>query len=497
VTDRESSDYKEPAPPQDAAQGEAPETHPDAPSPIPPPWERQQPPAQPQRPSPAGSYQGQPGPAERSAQVHATHRTEAQHERTNRPPPPSDDNTMVWPRREFQPPPVLREEDAPGGWGDRGAPPRQGRPPRPGAETTGPQRPVEPQPSQWAEGPQRGDVVPARQPESPRWAPAVQGDDLSVGAANWSYVDSIRTSELVRARKTPPGRGWRRLVFKATGGLVNPGQSPAERRQADLEAKIRSLLRGRYKIAVVGKGGTGKSTIAACIGSIYAQLRQDDRVVAIDADTAFGKLGSRIDPNVAGSYWELASDQYLHSFADVRSRVGSNASGLFVLAGEAATARRRTIDPAIYREATTRLDNHFTISIVDCGTQMDHDVTKEVLRDVDALIVVSSPWVDGASAAGQAMEWLANIGYTGLLHRTVVVLNDSDGHADKRTRTLLKEQFGSRGQVVIEMPYDPHLRPGGVIDVDNELNNTTRRRLFEIAAAIAEHFPATTEGPRR
>jgi hypothetical protein len=36
--------------------------------------------------------------------------------------------------------------------------------------------------------------------------------------------------------------------------------------------------------------------------------------------------------------------------------------------------------------------------------------------------------------AGQTMEWLANHGFTGLLHRTVVVLNDSDRHADRRTR---------------------------------------------------------------
>ena len=41
-------------------------------------------------------------------------------------------------------------------------------------------------------------------------------------------------------------------------------------------------------------------------------------------------------PEGAGSYWELASDQYLDTFADVRSRVGNNAAGLFVLA-----ARRR------------------------------------------------------------------------------------------------------------------------------------------------------------
>jgi MinD-like ATPase involved in chromosome partitioning or flagellar assembly len=285
-------------------------------------------------------------------------------------------------------------------------------------------------------------------------------------------------------------------VHRATFGLINPGQSPDELRLAELETKIRSLLRGHYKIGVLGKGGVGKTTLAASVGSILAELRQDDRVVAIDADTSFGKLGSRVDPQAAGSYWELAADDYLDSFADVRSRVGNNSAGLFVLAGEASTARRRVLDPAIYREAAARLDRHFTISIIDCGSTMDSSVTQEVLRDLDALIVVSSPWVDGAAAAGQTMEWLANRGLTGLLHRTVVVLNDSDGHADKRTRTILQQQFASRGQVVIEVPFDSHLRPGGVIDVGTEVSPKTRRKLVEIAAAIAEHFAATTDAPR-
>jgi MinD-like ATPase involved in chromosome partitioning or flagellar assembly len=309
-------------------------------------------------------------------------------------------------------------------------------------------------------------------------------------------VDSIRSSELVPTRKPPPGRGWRRAVYKATFGLVNLGQSPEELRQAALEGKIRSLLRGHYKIGVLGKGGVGKTTIAASVGSIFAELRQDDRVVAVDADTAFGKLGSRVDPHAAGSYWELAADDHLDTFADVRSRVGNNSAGLFVLAGESATARRRVLDPAIYREATARLDRHFTISIIDCGSTMDSSIMQEVLRDLDALMVVSSPWVDGAAAAGQTMEWLANRGLTGLLHRTVVVLNDSDGHADKRTRNILVQQFASRGQVVIEVPFDSHLRPGGVIDVSTEMAPTTRRRFLDIAAAIAEHFAATTDSPR-
>ena len=87
-----------------------------------------------------------------------------------------------------------------------------------------------------------------------------------------------------------------------------------------------------------------------------------------------------------------------------------------------------------WREATSRLDRYFTISIVDCSSTMDSPVTQEVLRDLDALIVVSSPWVDGAAAAGQTMDWLAARGLTGLLQRTVIVLNDSDARSDGRVR---------------------------------------------------------------
>jgi MinD-like ATPase involved in chromosome partitioning or flagellar assembly len=364
--------------------------------------------------------------------------------------------------------------------------PRPGKPPpRPG---TFPPRPGPP----WQQPP-----APPQQPLG-GWPGDYPGFNHAQGsAANRKYVDSIRSSELVPTRRIPPGRGWRKVLYIASFNLVNLGQSPDERYQGELETKIRSPFRGTYKIGVLGKGGVGKSTISASVGSVFAELRQDDRVVAIDADTGFGKLASRIDPAASGSYWELAADGELFTFSDIRSRVGNNKSGLFVLPGEAATARRRILDADIYRKASTKLDQHFTLSVVDCGSTPDSPVTREVLADVDGLIVVSSTWYDGASAAGQTLEWLANSGYTGLLDRTVVVINDSDGRAPKPYRALLVERcFGGRGQKVIEMPFDEHLRPGGVIDVREELNRLTRRRLMELAAACAEHFAATAERPR-
>jgi hypothetical protein len=80
-------------------------------------------------------------------------------------------------------------------------------------------------------------------------------------------------------------------LFKSTFGLINLGPSRDELYEAQLVARARVLLRGHFKIGVLGKGGVGKTSVAVSPCSLLAELRQEDRVVAIDADTAFGKLG--------------------------------------------------------------------------------------------------------------------------------------------------------------------------------------------------------------
>jgi MinD-like ATPase involved in chromosome partitioning or flagellar assembly len=319
---------------------------------------------------------------------------------------------------------------------------------------------------------------PASAQPAPPWAP-------------WDDLAPLRTRPALRANQ-----GWRHFVELITFGLVRPGPSAAQREEAQFEAAIRTVLHGNHKVGVLGKGGVGKTSVAASVGSIFAELRKQDRIVAIDADTAFGRLSSRIDPATTGSFWELTADKNLRSFTDVMARLGRNAAGLHVLGGEPASGLRRVLDPAIYREAALRLDRHFAISIIDCGSTMDAPVTQEVLRDLDALIVVSSPWADGASAAAKIMEWLSAHDLRGLLQRTVVVLNDSDGHADKRTRSLLAREFVDHGQPVVEVPFDPHLRPGGVIDVNNEMDPATRRRFLQVAATIVGYFASRPDDLR-
>ncbi len=321
--------------------------------------------------------------------------------------------------------------------------------------------------------------------EPSQWSP---GLDPSLEPRAGDVFAELMASRSVPKGKTAPKRGWRRSIYACTFGLVNPGPSSDEHREALLEAAIGTRLAGRYKVGAVGKGGVGKTTIAACLGSIFAEMRRADRVVAVDADTGFGKLGARIDP-AGGSYWELTATEHGGSFVDTRSHLGCNTAGLFVLAGEeSGSGRRSVLTPALYRRAVARLDRHFTISVIDCGSALDLPVTREVLRDLDAMVIVASPRVDGASAALQKLEWLDANSMTDLLDHAVIVINDSDGHADKRTRDEWRRQLSSHGWPVFEVPFDPHLRTGCVINVPDQLAATTRQSFIEIAAALGERF---------
>ncbi|MCV7438314.1 MinD/ParA family ATP-binding protein [Mycobacterium seoulense] len=364
--------------------------------------------------------------------------------------------------------------------GQRAAP----RPPSAFPPPAPPQRP--PAPQQRPPAPSQ----PAPPPAFPRPPAMSTPQEVSAAAAAAPPATLAAAPPATTGLDVMPDRGWRRMLRRMTFGLVKLGPSPAQQREAQFEAAIRTRLVGNYKVGVLGKGGVGKTSVAASVGSLFAELRRQDHVVAIDADTAFGRLSSRIDPGASGSFWELTADKNLQSFSDVVARVGRNSAGLHVLGGEPASGPRRVLDPAIYREAALRLDRHFAISVIDCGSTMDAPVTQEALRDLDALIVVSSPWADGANAAARTLEWLADQGFTSLLQNSVVVLNDSDGHADKRTRALLAREFIDHGRPVIEVPFDPHLRPGGVIDVSHEMASATRRKFLEVTATIAGYFAA-------
>jgi MinD-like ATPase involved in chromosome partitioning or flagellar assembly len=70
----------------------------------------------------------------------------------------------------------------------------------------------------------------------------------------------------------------------------------------------------------------------------------------------------------------------------------------------------------------------------------------------------------------------------------MVILNDIRGDNDRDAELYLTEKFSQSGATVEYMPNDPHLAAGGIIDIQTELRKSSRLRLFEIAAALADKY---------
>ncbi|MCW2933624.1 MAG: ATPase involved in chromosome partitioning-like protein, partial [Actinomycetia bacterium] len=92
--------------------------------------------------------------------------------------------------------------------------------------------------------------------------------DLDLGPVAGPVVaetsDVLTAEWLLHGRRAQPAAGWRRTVYRATGGLVKVGESAANLRRQDLINRVRTpVTGGHHRVAVMSlKGGVGKTTVA-------------------------------------------------------------------------------------------------------------------------------------------------------------------------------------------------------------------------------------------
>lgn len=355
-----------------------------------------------------------------------------------------------------------------------------------------------PRPQQPAGAPDYG-PTPSSEPASNLSGPRPPAWDWgSTSGGGEVRSEQISASELVAPRKIVPSRGWRKWLYYGTFKLINPGESPDEQLLRNLNETVAGNLRGTYSVVVLGgKGGVGKTTTTAAVGSIFASLR-NDKTVAIDANPdRASNLADRIDPSATSSYKEVLADQDLIRYSDIRAHVGQNKpAGLDVL-GNRYQADRPPLTAQIYIDTHSRLERFYSVLISDSGTDVDHPVIPGLMNQSDALIMVASTATDGAKGAAELMDWAYEANYHGLLQRTVVVINDVRGEQSKSKRKLVEslvEKFSRwvGPQRVFVVPFDPHIASGDVIDI-KQLRPETERRFLEIAAKVASGFNSSED----
>lgn len=397
-------------------------------------------------------------------------------------------------RTEFISRDVLREATArsatpPPGWAAQGGAPRPPGCPRPTPPPGWPPRPQLAQPPA-APGPPSG-------PRPPQWGDWGAQNGGSGGAE--LRGEQFSAAELNVPRKIPSSHGWRKWLYHGSFKLINTGESPDEQLLRNLNATVAGHLRGTYSIVVLGgKGGVGKTTTTAAVGSTFASLRTD-KTIAMDANPdRASNLADRIDPSATDSYKDVLSDPNLQRYSDIRSHVGLNEAGLDVL-GNRYQSDRQPLTAQTYLDTHDRLQRFYSVLISDSGTDVDHPVIPGLMDRADALIMVASTAPDGAKGAAELMDWAYEAGYHRLLGRTVVVINDVRGENGRGHRKLvdsLVEKFSRwvGPQRVFVVPFDPHIASAGVIKL-NELRPATRRCYLEVTAKVATGFNSSEDRP--
>ncbi len=300
--------------------------------------------------------------------------------------------------------------------------------------------------------------------------------------------DSLTTESLLHGKRAALGSGWRRSVYRATGGLLRFGESTVEMRHRDLINRVRTpVAGGHHRVAVLSlKGGVGKTTTAVGLGATLATLR-GDRVIAIDANPDRGTLSDKVRLETAATVRDLLNERdQVSRYADVRAFTSQASSRLEVLASDRDPGVSVAFGADDYGDAARVLEHFYSICITDCGTGLLHSAMSGVLRLADQIILVSSPSVDGARSASATLDWLEAHNCGDLVRDGVVVLSairpKSKSNVDL---DRLEHHFAARCRAVARIPYDPHLEEGAEIELEL-LSSETAESYLALAAVVGD-----------
>lgn len=302
---------------------------------------------------------------------------------------------------------------------------------------------------------------------------------------------------MLRPTARPPARGWRRALFTATGGEVNVGPGPAERRELDLLSRVRTPVRGSRRIVVISrKGGAGKTTTTLMLGHTLAAHR-GDRVVALDANPDAGSLAHRMRRETERTVTDLLGErEWISRYADMRGFTSQAPdTRLEVVASDDDPRISEALGEEDYRRAIGVLDRHYNLVLVDTGTGILDSAIQGILGEADQLVVVMPPALDGARVAAMTLDWLDEHGHGDLVHGAVAAVNAVHGPGQLEIRRV-EEHFAARCRSVVRIPWDPVLQAGAHTAL-SDLRAATREAYLELAGAVAESFGVERERGRR
>jgi MinD-like ATPase involved in chromosome partitioning or flagellar assembly len=162
-------------------------------------------------------------------------------------------------------------------------------------------------------------------------------------------------------------------------------------------------------IAMVSpKGGVGKTTITALLGTLFSQLRRDP-TVAVDTNPDFGSLGRVLTPDQSWYVDDLAAlvaeDDEL-SLTALDSHLGRAVHGLLVVPAPTDPDRMAALDEDAYARVIARLKDFFSLILLDCGTGLQDPASAAAIAAADQVVLLTDAQPATASLVAESAELL-------------------------------------------------------------------------------------------
>ncbi|MFD4664191.1 MinD/ParA family ATP-binding protein [Streptomyces halstedii] len=346
----------------------------------------------------------------------------------------------------------------------------------------GPDRPAEPSPgappSAVAPGP--GAPVAADRPGPVEQTPAHRAPAAPPRTAPGSRA--VVDEELAAAvRKARHGE---HLAARTVRAIRRTVSSSAAREVAELTGTAELLQQpvttGRQIAVTSIRGGAGKSTVAALLGTAYAHYRQDP-VLLVEADPALGslpiRLGARSLRWTTGDMAGIVEPQM--SLLDITGYLVQLPENAWLLPGSQGQIGAM-LDVQAYERVMVSLRRYFGVTVVDCET-LPAEVARVALTASQARVLATPATLDGLTSTYNVLQWMRGLPRY-VIEGTVVVLTEQ---VPRPGVDLVRaaRKLTTTGAAVHVLPHDAHLAAGGTIRTEL-LAHPTRRAATRLAADV-------------
>ncbi|MCL2142778.1 MAG: AAA family ATPase [Methanomassiliicoccaceae archaeon] len=218
-------------------------------------------------------------------------------------------------------------------------------------------------------------------------------------------------------------------------------------------------------IALAGKGGVGKSSIAS---QLILQLSKKDVVLAVDADPNTNlpdKLGIGVESTIGGIRNSIVKDpdtvpsgmsKHEYVAMEIRRAMHESDNIDLLVMGRPEGEGCYCFMNNVLRECFAGMIKNYKFTVADNEAGMEH-LSRKILPKADVLLLVSDPTIIGIRTASRLSAVAKEVGME--IGRTILVMNNLPGELPEELRREAKDNGFDD---VVAIKHDPLVYEAGL-----------------------------------